>query len=94
MLDRLSGFDWDEHNISHIAMHAVRPAEVEEVTAGRYVIVPAMSGSVEKRWKLFGKTAAVRYLIVVFTIRHNRFRAVTAHTMNRRERKIYGPEID
>jgi uncharacterized DUF497 family protein len=47
----------------------------------------------EKRWKLFGRSADGRYLVVVFTIRDDRLRPVTAHTVNERERRIYAPEI-
>jgi uncharacterized DUF497 family protein len=47
----------------------------------------------EKRWKLFGRSAAGRYLVVVFTIRGDRLRPVTAYAMNQRERRIYAPEI-
>ena len=46
------------------------------------------------RWKLFGRTRGGRYLVVVFTVRRKRFRAVTAYTMNQAERRVYAPEID
>ena len=37
---------------------------------------------------------ARRYLVVVFTIRNQRFRTVTAYTMNEWERRSYAREID
>jgi uncharacterized DUF497 family protein len=46
-----------------------------------------------RRWKLFGTSAAGRYLVVVFTIRDKLLRPVTAHTINQREREIYAPKI-
>ncbi len=94
MLDRLRGFEWDVYNIYHVALHDVTPAEVEEATAQRHLIIPAAPKNREKRWKLFGKTAGGRYLVVVFTIRLNKMRTVTAYTMNRTERKLYAPQID
>ncbi len=94
MLDGLLGFDWDIHNVGHIAAHDVLPVEIEEVLSLRHFIVPAAPKGGEKRWKLFGKTAAGRYLVVVFTIRLERFRTVTAYTMNQAERRVYGPEIE
>jgi len=94
VLDGLKGFDWDVHNVGHVARHGVGPEEVEEAFGRPYVIFPSKDVPGEKRWKLFGTTAAARYLVVVFTIREDRLRPVTAHTMNQRERKIYGPEID
>lgn len=58
------------------------------------LIVATKDAGGEKRWRLFGTSAARHYLVVVFTIRDQRLRAVTAHTMNLRERRIYAPEID
>jgi uncharacterized DUF497 family protein len=94
VLKGLAGFDWDEHNISHIGSHDVSPIEVQEAAQRRSVIIPAQPVSGEHRWKLFGKTAGARYLVVVFTIRRNKFRTVTAYPMNKSERRIYAPQID
>jgi uncharacterized DUF497 family protein len=62
---------------------------VAPIGAGRaaHVIIPAKIVNGENRWKLFGKTVFGRYLVVVFTIRRKRFRAVTAYGMN-------APQID
>ena len=94
MLDRFAGFEWDVHNVRHIALHGVSPAEVEDAASRRNVIIPAGPGKTEKRWKLFGRTAAGRYLVIVFTARRGWFRTVTAYTMNQSERKLYAPEIE
>jgi hypothetical protein len=61
-LDKIEGFDWDNANIGRIVRHAVTPFEVEEVTGGKYVVIPAKTVEREKRWKLFGKTISGRYL--------------------------------
>jgi uncharacterized DUF497 family protein len=82
------------HNIGHIALHGVTPIEVEQIIERRHVIIPAAPKRNEKRWKLLGRTAAGRYLVVVFTIRRNKIRTITAYTMNQTERKIYAPQID
>jgi uncharacterized DUF497 family protein len=94
VLDGARGFDWDLHNVGHVVRHGVQPAEVEEAVERAHVIIPAKDMHGENRWKLFGRSAAGRYLVVVFTIRDDRLRPVTAHTMNQRERRIYAPEID
>lgn len=94
MLDSLDGFDWDVANIAHIAAHDVTPLEVEQTTTRPYITIPATSIKGESRWKLFGTSDAERYLVVVFTIRKNRFRAVTAYTMNEAERRKYAAQID
>jgi uncharacterized DUF497 family protein len=94
VLGGVRGFDWDLHNVGHVARHGVNPSEVEEAVGRPHAIVPAKVMAGEKRWKLFGASAAGRYLVVVFTLRDERLRPVTAHTMNQRERRIYAPEID
>ena len=93
MLDELLSFEWDIHNVDHIALHGVSPTEVEEATGRTHVIIPAAPKGKEKRWKLFGRSETGRYLVVVFTIRHRKFRTVTAYTMNQIERRVYGPKI-
>ena len=87
------GFDWDAANVEHILLHAVTPLEVEEAVRDLHVVIPAMSVGGEERWKLQGKTASNRYLVVVFTIRGKRFRTVTAYQMNIAERRRYAPQI-
>src|SRR5450755_4618748 len=94
VLDGLKGFDWDLHNVGHVARHGVHPTEVEEAVELPHEIISAKDVAGEKRWKLFGTSAAGRYLVVVFTIQAERLRPVTAHTMNQRERTIYAPEIN
>ena len=90
----MRGFEWDVHNIGHIALHDVSPAEVEQTVRRSHIIIPAAPKGGEERWKLFGCTGSRRYLVVVFTIRRKRFRTVTAYTMNQAERRVYAPEID
>lgn len=92
--EEIEGFDWDAANVGHILRHAVTPFEVEEAVGGRQVTFPAKTINGEKRWKLLGKTESGRYLVVVFTIRRELFRTVTAYEMNSAERKKYGPHID
>lgn len=94
MLETLLGFDWDAANVGHILRHAVTPFEVEEVAGHPHVIIAAATVKGEKRWKLFGTTAAKRYLVVVFTVRRTRFRSVTAYEMNAAERRKYDQQID
>jgi uncharacterized DUF497 family protein len=93
-LDGLLGFEWDVHNAGHVALHDVTPEEVEEAAQRRHIVIPAAPQRGERRWKLLGLTGSGRYLVVVFTIRRRRFRAVTAYTMNKTERRIYGPKIE
>ena len=43
----------------------------------------------ENRYYVLGKTNAKRKLFIVFTIRNNRIRIISARDMNKKERKIY-----
>ena len=93
MLDDLDGFDWDAANVAHILRHRVTPSEVEEAVVLPHLIVPGRAVAEERRWQLFGKTAAGRFLVVVFTIPRKLFRTVTSYPMNAAERKKYGSQI-
>jgi uncharacterized DUF497 family protein len=94
VLDKLLGFDWDDANVGHIWRHSVVPNEVQEVVLGpKKVIAPAITVKRERRWRLYGKTSAGRYLTIVFTIRRKLFRTVTAFDMNLTDRRTYGPQI-
>jgi len=93
-MDEIEGFDWEAANVGHILRHAVTPSEVEEVTSRPHVRVSATTIEGERRWKLFGKTASHRDLVVVFTIRRKLFRTVTAYEMNAQERRKYAPQVD
>jgi uncharacterized DUF497 family protein len=66
VLDAVKGFDWDSHNVGHVARHGVNPAEVEEAVERPHAIIPARDVAGEKRWKLFGTSADGRQLVVVF----------------------------
>jgi uncharacterized DUF497 family protein len=93
MSEEFDAFDWDAANAGHILRHQVTPAEVEEAATLPHVTVPGQAVAGERRWQLFGKTAASRYVVVIFTIRRRLFRTVTAYPMNEAQRKIYAPQI-
>lgn len=93
MTGQIEGFDWDVANVGHVLRHSVTPAEVEEAVGRRHVMIPAKMIHGEERWKLFGTTAGNRYVVVVFTIRRNLFRTVTAYPMHAAERRKYAPQI-
>ena len=93
-MGEIERFDWDTADVGHILHHAVTPSEVEEVAGRPHMTVPAQTVKGEQRWKLFGRTASGRYLVVVFTIRRKLFRTVIAYEMNAAERRRYAPQID
>ncbi len=82
-------FDWDEHNLFHIAMHGVTRQEAEEAFVNSPVFVERTIRTGEVRTLLAGKTATVRILAIVTTPRANRIRVVTAFAASRRVRAEY-----
>jgi uncharacterized DUF497 family protein len=82
-------FDWDDANASHLARHRIEPSEVEELF-GNYPAIRAyevVEG--EDRWTAVGATASLRVLVVIFTMRDDRIRAVTGWEADRRTKKQY-----
>ncbi len=80
--------------MGHILRHAVTPFDVEDAARRPRVTFPTKIVKGARRWKLLGKTASGRYLVVVFTIRRKFFRTVTAYDMDAAERRKYAPQID
>jgi uncharacterized DUF497 family protein len=70
------------------------PSRSTKSRARPHVIILAKATKGENRWKIFGKTASGRYLVVVFTIRRKLFRTVTAYEMNATDRRNYAQQID
>lgn len=86
-------FDWDEHNLNHTARHRVEPDEVEAALSDpKRVGVPAYSLAGEQRWAVLGATEDGRALFVVFTIRRDKIRVITARDAGETERKHYFEE--
>lgn len=80
-------FEWDHHNLEHIARHGVSDEEVEEASADpQRVPFSAHSGHVG----LIGKTAAGRVLVVILARKGpGRWRPVTARGASPREKQSY-----
>jgi hypothetical protein len=83
------GFDWDRANIEHIANHHVTPKEVEEVFANEEMGIDYDVIGGEERWTVIGETDQERVLIVVFTMRGDLVRTVTAFEASARIEREY-----
>lgn len=91
-LARCTGFDWDEGNAPKVeARHTVTRGECEQVFFHEpLVIVPDPGHSkTEPRWAALGRTTAGRSLTVIFTIRGELNRPLSARPMSRKERRHY-----
>lgn len=86
------GFDWDGGNLlKSWEKHGVSAAECEQVFFNRPLITGEDSdhSDAEFRWYALGLTDSGRQLFVVFTIRQNRIRVISARNMSRRERRVF-----
>ena len=87
-----TGFDWDEGNAPKIwEKHAVSQAECEQVFFNEPIVVgeDVKHSSAESRFYVLGGTDKGRKLFLVFTLRGDRIRVITARDMGRKERRIY-----
>ncbi len=95
LLRQCCGFDWDEGNIEKNRIkHHVVPSECEQIFFNRPLLIydDTLHSAKEKRCYALGRTDMDRQLFVVFTIRRNLIRIISARDMSRKERKIYGDE--
>jgi hypothetical protein len=86
------GFEWDEGNLlKNWERHRVSASECEQVFFNRPLVAEPdeKHSRTEARHHALGLTDAGRPLFVVFTIRDNKIRVISAREMNRRERKVF-----
>ena len=97
VLTAARGFDWDEGNVAkNWERHRVTPAECEQSFFNRPLIVaPDAKHSVqEARHYLLGQTDQGRRLFLVFTLRRDRVRVISARDMNRKECERYNAQSE
>ncbi|MBU0951232.1 MAG: BrnT family toxin [Elusimicrobia bacterium] len=85
-------FEWDAWNKDKIfKKHGVEIFECEEIFFNEpLTVMPDEAHSVaEQRYYALGATLAERRLFVVFTIRKNKIRVISARNMSKKERKMY-----
>ncbi|MCL5962568.1 MAG: BrnT family toxin [Chloroflexi bacterium] len=73
--------------------HRVAPSECEEVFFNRPLTVAddIKHSENENRFYALGHTDAGRHLFIVFAVRRNQVRVISARDMNRKEREAYEP---
>ncbi len=88
-----TGFEWDAGNVEkNWKLHQVSHTECEQAFFNRPVrVAPDLQRSGrEDRFALLGVSNAGRHLALVFTIRGDLVRVISARDMSRRERRVYG----
>jgi uncharacterized DUF497 family protein len=87
-----TGFEWDKHNAEkNWLKHQVLPEECEGVFFNRPLVVAedADHSEQESRYYCLGQTNQARFLFMVFTVRENLIRIISARDMSRKERNVY-----
>jgi uncharacterized DUF497 family protein len=75
------GFTWDKANSEkNWLKHSVTPSECEQIFFNTPLI---------DRYYALGKTEKNRWLFIVFTVRKNHVRVISARNMNKKERQVY-----
>jgi uncharacterized DUF497 family protein len=91
-LAQCTGFEWDTNNSDKItAKHAVTPTECEQVFFNVPIIVgdDVKHSESENRFYVLGQTDTGRLLFLVFTVRSEKARVISARDMNKNERRVY-----
>jgi len=86
------GFEWDKGNIDkNWIKHGVSSSECEQIFFNRPLLIQndIVHSELEERYYALGKTDTNRFLFVVFTIRNNFIRVISARDMSRKERRMY-----
>lgn len=82
-------FDWDNANTSHLKRHSVSKEEFEEAILNDPVLIDSYNLAREQRWQALGATQRLRVLVLCYTMREGRLRAVTAWEAGRRLAQLY-----
>jgi uncharacterized protein len=99
-LDKLSectGFEWDEGNADkNLIKHGVSRSECEQAFFNLPLVVAddAKHSQEETEYFALGQTDTGRRLFVVFTVRRDTIRVISARDMNPKERLIYDEKED
>ena len=91
-LSQCTRFDWDAGNAKkNQGTHGVTNSESEQVFLGRPLVAAPddQHSRSEPRFHALGRTGAGRLLMVVFRIRGDLVRVISARDMSRRECKVY-----
>lgn len=89
-------FEWDTGNSDKsLVKHGVINKEAEEVFENKpnFTLEDVKHSKIEKRYMVWGFTNQGRKLAVIFTIRKNKVRVISARDMHKKERNAYAQKI-
>ena len=84
-------FQWDKGNINKNLSHRVKDKEAEEPFFDRShkKFKDNLHSKGEARYRIIGETKKRRLLFVVFTMRGNKIRIISARDINKKEVYLY-----
>jgi uncharacterized DUF497 family protein len=89
-ISKCIGFDWNDGNLlKNWEKHGVSASEGEQVFFNRPIVTSSDVGhsKYEARFYSLGKSDAGKHIFIVFTVRYNLIRIISARDMNRTERE-------
>ncbi|MEK7679929.1 MAG: BrnT family toxin [Deltaproteobacteria bacterium] len=92
LFQKCTGFERDAHNAEkNWRKHGVTPSECEQIFFNRPLVVAddLKHSEKEKRFYALGHTDGGRMLFVVFAVRRDKIRVISARNTNRKERRAY-----
>lgn len=92
ILENCQGFQWDKGNsFKSWLKHRVTAGDAEQVFFNEPLLlaIDERHSQQETRFRVMGYTNENRYLYVVFAVRDNLIRVISARDMNKKERAIY-----
>ncbi len=95
ILEEVSGFEWDAGNRNkNLVKHNVTNEECEEVFFDQRKIVmkDVIHSESEERYTLIGQTKKERLLNIIFTMRKNKIRIISARDLNKKHYRLYEKE--
>ena len=82
-------FAWDDENAKHLAAHKVTPAEFEQVLNNDPLDLDYEVIDGDERYRSVGLTNGGRLLVVAWTVRDGKVRAVTAFPASVSNKKAF-----
>jgi hypothetical protein len=92
ILSQCTGFEWDKHNSEKInTKHAVTTVECEQIFFNQPLIggIDEKHSQTENRFYVLGQTDSARLLFLIFTVRGDKVRVISARDMNKKERRVH-----
>lgn len=91
VIPKLIKFQWDNGNTGKNLKHSVSDQEAEEVFLDKKkkIFKDHLHSSKEERFRVIGKTKQERLLFIVFAVRPENVRVISARDINRKEVSLY-----